>query len=207
MEEKPERRRRVVLIPAPAQGHISPMMQLARAFHLKGFSITVAQTKSITWSLEKTQLILSLSASQRTYQPRIWRILGQFGFLLNWTKSVRLASRSVWVSCCCNNMKKRSLVSSTTSSCTLLKMQPKSLTFPMLFSVPKTQPLLLVALPCANSMQKMAWLHSKVSYLFVNKSLILLLFGVCVFFLFFWSKLKKWLYFGLNYDHIFGRRM
>lgn len=39
------KRRRVVLVPAPAQGHITPMMQLARALHLKGFSITVVQTK------------------------------------------------------------------------------------------------------------------------------------------------------------------
>ncbi|KAL0864045.1 hypothetical protein Bca101_043163 [Brassica carinata] len=38
-------RRRVLLVPVPAQGHISPMMQLAKTLHLKGFSITVAQTK------------------------------------------------------------------------------------------------------------------------------------------------------------------
>ncbi|KAL1220247.1 UDP-glycosyltransferase 76E11 [Cardamine amara subsp. amara] len=44
MEDKPARRR-LVLVPASAQGHISPMMQLAKALHLKGFSITIAQTK------------------------------------------------------------------------------------------------------------------------------------------------------------------
>ncbi|CAF2086985.1 hypothetical protein YC2023_072535 [Brassica napus] len=40
-----EVKRRVLLVPVPAQGHISPMMQLAKTLHLKGFSITVAQTK------------------------------------------------------------------------------------------------------------------------------------------------------------------
>ncbi|KAF8094928.1 hypothetical protein N665_0348s0011 [Sinapis alba] len=44
MEVKPARRR-VLLVPVPAQGHISPMMQLAKTLHSKGFSITVAQTK------------------------------------------------------------------------------------------------------------------------------------------------------------------
>lgn len=44
MEVKPGRRR-VLLVPVPAQGHISPMMQLAKTLHSKGFSITVAQTK------------------------------------------------------------------------------------------------------------------------------------------------------------------
>ncbi|CAH2065169.1 unnamed protein product [Thlaspi arvense] len=43
-EEKPARRR-LVLVPVPAQGHLSLMMQLAETLHLKGFSITVAQTK------------------------------------------------------------------------------------------------------------------------------------------------------------------
>uniref|UniRef100_A0A1J3IGI6 UDP-glycosyltransferase 76E11 n=1 Tax=Noccaea caerulescens TaxID=107243 RepID=A0A1J3IGI6_NOCCA len=44
MEEK-STKRRVVLVPVPAQGHITPMMQLAKTLHSKGFSITVAQTK------------------------------------------------------------------------------------------------------------------------------------------------------------------
>lgn len=45
MEEKLTWKRRVLLVLTPAQGHITPMMQLARILHLKGFSITIAQTK------------------------------------------------------------------------------------------------------------------------------------------------------------------
>ncbi|CAH8337037.1 unnamed protein product [Eruca vesicaria subsp. sativa] len=44
MEENTARRS-VLLVPVPAQGHISPMMQLAKTLYMKGFSITVAQTK------------------------------------------------------------------------------------------------------------------------------------------------------------------
>ncbi|XP_019099667.1 PREDICTED: UDP-glycosyltransferase 76E11-like [Camelina sativa] len=44
MEEN-QGRRRLVLVPVPAQGHISPMTQLAKSLHSKGFTITVIQTK------------------------------------------------------------------------------------------------------------------------------------------------------------------
>lgn len=38
------RRLRLVLIPPPFHGHITPMLQLATILHSKGFSITVAHT-------------------------------------------------------------------------------------------------------------------------------------------------------------------
>uniref|UniRef100_A0A1J3E667 UDP-glycosyltransferase 76E1 n=2 Tax=Noccaea caerulescens TaxID=107243 RepID=A0A1J3E667_NOCCA len=44
MEEK-RAKRRIVLVPVPAQGHVTPMMQLGKALHLVGFSITVVQTQ------------------------------------------------------------------------------------------------------------------------------------------------------------------
>lgn len=37
-------RHRLVLIPPPFQGHITPMLQLATILHSKGFSITIAHT-------------------------------------------------------------------------------------------------------------------------------------------------------------------
>ncbi|KAL1220246.1 UDP-glycosyltransferase 76E6 [Cardamine amara subsp. amara] len=41
--EKIEAKRRIVLVPVPAQGHITPMMQLGKSLNLKGFLITVVQ--------------------------------------------------------------------------------------------------------------------------------------------------------------------
>ncbi|KAM7522139.1 hypothetical protein LguiA_012041 [Lonicera macranthoides] len=38
-------RRRLVLVPSPFQGHISPMLQLGTVLHSKGFSITIAHAK------------------------------------------------------------------------------------------------------------------------------------------------------------------
>ncbi|CAH8267672.1 unnamed protein product [Arabidopsis lyrata] len=38
-----EAKRRIVLVPVPAQGHVTPMMQLGKALNLKGFSITVVE--------------------------------------------------------------------------------------------------------------------------------------------------------------------
>ncbi|XP_059626556.1 UDP-glucose iridoid glucosyltransferase-like isoform X2 [Cornus florida] len=43
MEE--EKRRGVVLVPCPFQGHINPMLQLGTTLHSMGFSITVAHTQ------------------------------------------------------------------------------------------------------------------------------------------------------------------
>ncbi|KAF8116612.1 hypothetical protein N665_0016s0042 [Sinapis alba] len=41
--EKRQAKRRIVLVPVPAQGHVTPFMQLGTALSLKGFSIIVAQ--------------------------------------------------------------------------------------------------------------------------------------------------------------------
>ncbi|KAA8549334.1 hypothetical protein F0562_001018 [Nyssa sinensis] len=44
-KQRTERQRRVVLVPCPFQGHISPMLELGTVLHSKGFSITVAHTQ------------------------------------------------------------------------------------------------------------------------------------------------------------------
>lgn len=41
--EKRVEKRRIVLVPFPAQGHVTPFMQLGQALIQKGFSITVVQ--------------------------------------------------------------------------------------------------------------------------------------------------------------------
>ncbi|EXB30475.1 UDP-glycosyltransferase 76E2 [Morus notabilis] len=44
MGEQAQKTLRLVLVPFPYQGHISPMLQLGAALHSKGFSITIAHT-------------------------------------------------------------------------------------------------------------------------------------------------------------------
>ncbi|CAH8356545.1 unnamed protein product [Eruca vesicaria subsp. sativa] len=41
--EKRAEKRRIILVPFPAQGHVTPFMQLGQALNFKGFSITVIQ--------------------------------------------------------------------------------------------------------------------------------------------------------------------
>ncbi|CAA0384693.1 unnamed protein product [Arabidopsis thaliana] len=43
MEKKMEAKRRIVLVPIPAQGHVTPLMQLGKVLNSKGFSITVVE--------------------------------------------------------------------------------------------------------------------------------------------------------------------
>ncbi|XP_059430955.1 UDP-glycosyltransferase 76E2-like [Corylus avellana] len=45
MEKEGRRRLRVVLVPAPFQGHINPMLQLGSILHSNGFSITVVHAQ------------------------------------------------------------------------------------------------------------------------------------------------------------------
>ncbi|KAJ0019997.1 hypothetical protein Pint_32665 [Pistacia integerrima] len=45
MEEQGQKCRRVVLVPCPYQGHITPMLQLGSILHSKGLSITVVHTQ------------------------------------------------------------------------------------------------------------------------------------------------------------------
>ncbi|KAL1208508.1 UDP-glycosyltransferase 76E2 [Cardamine amara subsp. amara] len=45
MEAKRVKKRRIVLVPVPAQGHVTPMMHLGKALYAKGFSITVVLTQ------------------------------------------------------------------------------------------------------------------------------------------------------------------
>lgn len=42
---QPKKRRRLVLFPVPYQGHINPMIQLAKVLHLKGFTVSIIHTK------------------------------------------------------------------------------------------------------------------------------------------------------------------
>lgn len=42
MEASATRKRRVMLVPVPLQGHLTPMLQLGTVLHSRGFSVTVA---------------------------------------------------------------------------------------------------------------------------------------------------------------------
>ncbi|ESQ37311.1 hypothetical protein EUTSA_v10002974mg [Eutrema salsugineum] len=89
MEEKAARRR-LVLVPVPAQGHISPMMQLAKALHLKGFSITVAQTKFNYFSPSDDFTDFQFVTIQETLPKTDFKNLGPLQFLLKLNKECQV---------------------------------------------------------------------------------------------------------------------
>lgn len=90
MEEKPARRR-VVLVPVSAQGHISPMMQLAKTLHSKGFSITVFQTKFNYFSPSDDFTDFQFATIPESLPESAFEDLGALNFLLKLNKECQVS--------------------------------------------------------------------------------------------------------------------
>ncbi|XP_023638718.1 UDP-glycosyltransferase 76E5 isoform X2 [Capsella rubella] len=77
--ENIEHKRRIVLVPLPLQGHVTPMMQLGKALTLKGFSITVAlgQLNPALGPVEF--LIKNNNTSEASFKDCISQLLTQQG--------------------------------------------------------------------------------------------------------------------------------
>ncbi|EOA26016.1 hypothetical protein CARUB_v10019422mg [Capsella rubella] len=93
MEEKPARRR-VLLVPVPAQGHISPMMQLAKSLHLKGFSITVYQTKFNYFSPSDDFTDFQFVTIPESLPESDFKNLGPVEFLLKLNKECQVSFKA-----------------------------------------------------------------------------------------------------------------
>ncbi|KAL3850629.1 hypothetical protein ACJIZ3_012511 [Penstemon smallii] len=74
---RPKRTRRVVLVPYPYQGHMTPMLQLGSILHSKGFSIIIAHTKfnSPNPSNYPEFTFLPLSDNMEGFDTSLWNML------------------------------------------------------------------------------------------------------------------------------------
>ncbi|CAK9147428.1 unnamed protein product [Ilex paraguariensis] len=77
MEKQGARRRRVVLVLPPFQGHITPMLQLGAILHSKGFTITVAHAEFNAPDSSKHPefFFLPLPANLSDYDNSFWNLL------------------------------------------------------------------------------------------------------------------------------------
>ncbi|KAF8100250.1 hypothetical protein N665_0228s0005 [Sinapis alba] len=94
MEEKQARQRLVLVpVPVPAQGHISPMMQFANTLHLKGFSITVAQTKFNYFNPPDNSIDFQLVTIPESLPESDFKNLGPIRFLHKLNKECQVSFR------------------------------------------------------------------------------------------------------------------